>query len=79
MHVGTVELHDPVEEVPSPKHVIGVELERPKPAEHVNVHELPVLLLLVHTGAFPLLGASVEREEGHVIAENKYKHCFINR
>ena len=41
MHVGAVELHDPVVEVPSPEHVIAVELERPKLLKHVNSHELP--------------------------------------
>ena len=73
MHVGAVELHDPVVEVPSPEHVIAVELERPKLLKHVNSHELPWLLVSVHTGAFPLPGVVVEREEGQVIAENKNK------
>ena len=74
-HVGAVELHVPVVEVPSPVHSTAVVLDRPKPLVHVNVHELPWLLELEHVGEFPLSGASVERAAGQVMAENKM-HCF---
>ena len=71
VHVGESELHDPVVEVPSPVHSTAVVLDRPKPLVHVNVHELPWLLEFEHVGEFPLLGASVERAAGQVMAENK--------
>ena len=75
MHVGAVELHVPVVEVPSPVHSTAVVLDRPNPLVHENVHELPWLLELEHVGEFPFAGASVERATGHVIAEN-ITHCF---
>ena len=71
VHVGADELHAPVVEVPSPVHSTAVVLDRPKPLVHVNVHELPWLLEFEHVGEFPLLGASVERAAGQVMAENK--------
>ena len=75
MHVGAVELHVPVVEVPSPVHSTAVVLDRPKPLVHVNVHELPWLLESEHVGEFPLAGVFVESSAGQVIAE-KQKHCF---
>ena len=71
MHVGAVELHVPVVEVPSPVHSTAVVLDRPKPLVHVNVHELPWLLESEHVGEFPLSGAVIERDEGQVISENQ--------
>ena len=76
VHVGAVELHAPIVEVPSPVHSTAVVLDRPKPLVHVNVHELPWLLELEHVGEFPFAGASVERAEGQVISEINIKNCF---
>ena len=77
VHVGAVELHVPVVEVPSPVHSTAVVLDRPKPLVHVNVHELPQLLELEHVGEFPLAGATVERTERQVISENQIKQNMI--
>ena len=75
MHVGATELHVPVVEVSSPLHSIAVVLDSAKPLKQVNSHELPWLLELEHVGEFPLLGASVERTAGQIMAENK-THCI---
>ena len=71
MHVGAVELHAPVVDVPSPSHVTSTVLDKAKPLLHVNEHELPCILVLVHVGEFPLLGAMVVKAAGHVISENQ--------
>ena len=72
--MGAVEVHFPVVDKPSPVHSTAVVLDRPKPLEHVNVHELPWLLLSVHVGAFPLVGAVVVKEDGQIISENQKRN-----
>ena len=75
VQVGSVELHSPSGEVPSPSQVIGVVLDNPNPVAHVNEHILPWLSPSSQVGAFPSVG--VARDVEHVIAEN-LRRPFIN-
>ena len=55
-------------DVPSPPQVKVDDPTIPKPSEHVKVHTLPKLLLLLQLGVFPLVGAG---RTGQVIAVQK--------